>query len=546
MYISDTGYNLNNEKLIPVNTKEASKGNAGLPDTGDMGNIRIRDAAPGQLFAGQIIDISQENVSILLENNMKMYARLGENVKLNIGEQIVFQVKDNTGDSVLIKPLNNSKNSDADNAVFKILESNNLSLSDKNYQVAKALMENGMPVDKGTLVRVLNQSFKFPDASVDNIVAMNKYNIPVTKENINQFQDYMENNHQLSGNITRLGDELLNYAESVMSDIENIFVDRSQANDKILDLNRRLLEVISDKSELADIQSDLEADINTNPKASIEALSKKLDIPAEDIRAIYKFLEKAGIGEEKLNMIADKSESSLKLLNNINALLSDNTEPDIDVRQFLSLDSYKKIFGKGIRDKFTVAPDKMEAPDEINHIYKSLYEKAGNIIENFGNRDGFGESLKNASKGLQERLEFIQNLNNLFGYSQIPVKMSSSEVNSELLVYLNQKRLKEGRKDISALLHLDMEHLGPTDVHVSLRGGMVHTKFYVDDEESAAILTKYMDMLEQAVNDKGYTLSNEVVTRTVELKTDANMVVMSMMGNDLEKSIKRYSFDVKM
>jgi flagellar hook-length control protein FliK len=101
-------------------------------------------------------------------------------------------------------------------------------------------------------------------------------------------------------------------------------------------------------------------------------------------------------------------------------------------------------------------------------------------------------------------------------------------------------------KEVSALLHLDMDHLGATDVHVSLTGDMVHTRFYVEDEESARIIDEHMTMLEKAVNGAGYSLTNETVTRSQSINTTGNKVVDELVGKDLEQSIKRYSFDVKM
>ena len=155
MHISDTGYNFNTGNNIFVNTGEVPGDTAGITGSGDEGTW-IKDAAPGQLFAGQILDITKDQVSILLENNIKMQARLGENVNLNIGDSIVFQVKENTGESILIRPVNNSLAKEMDSTVYKVLEQNNLAMSEKNSHAVKALMDNGMPIDQGTLVKILN------------------------------------------------------------------------------------------------------------------------------------------------------------------------------------------------------------------------------------------------------------------------------------------------------------------------------------------------------------------------------------------------------
>ena len=87
----------------------------------------------------------------------------------------------------------------------------------------------------------------------------------------------------------------------------------------------------------------------------------------------------------------------------------------------------------------------------------------------------------------------IRNLNNMYAYAQIPFRTDTNEANSELFVYMNKKKMNEVKDNISALLHLDMKFLGPTDVHVSLRGNNVHTKFYVEDEESAKIIDEQWD-----------------------------------------------------
>ena len=143
----------------------------------------------------------------------------------------------------------------------------------------------------------------------------------------------------------------------------------------------------------------------------------------------------------------------------------------------------------------------------------------------------------------------MQNLSNLFPYAQLPVRMEGRDGNADLFVYMNKKRLQEKKEDVSALLHLDMEFLGPTDVHVSLRGTMVHTKFYVEDEESAKLIDAHMNQLEQAVAENGYSLTNEVIMRepTLHPETEKNAVIKEMFGDDdIEKSVKRYSFDVRM
>ena len=60
------------------------------------------------------------------------------------------------------------------------------------------------------------------------------------------------------------------------------------------------------------------------------------------------------------------------------------------------------------------------------------------------------------------------------------------------------------RKDgqVSALLHLDMEHLGPLDVYVTLKDTKVSTKFYVQNDAILDYLEANMDVLTERLQKK--------------------------------------------
>ena len=237
----------------------------------------------------------------------------------------------------------------------------------------------------------------------------------------------------------------------------------------------------------------------------------------------------------------------------MNKVRSENIKANSDaadlneIKHFLNSDEFRKILSFGINKKFTLDTNNMKSPSEIDDLYKNMYEKTDKLMRAFSETGGeAGKNLSENAKGMQERIDFMQNLNNMYAYAQIPFRTDANEANSELFVYMNKKKMNEVKDNISALLHLDMKFLGPTDVHVSLRGNNVHTKFYVEDEESAKIIDEHMTMLENAIKETGHTLTNEVITREPSLALPENMVVNEMFGNELEKSVKRYSFDVRM
>ena len=600
MNIADAGINMNNNIRINQGQTAAQTGKVTegqqTASTGEVsGNAIISQASEGQAFNGKILDITNDKVSIMLDNNTTLNARMAEAVNMNIGDTLSFLVKENNGESVFIKPFNNDAGLMKDNAILNILEHNNFSPTEKNYQIAESLMNNNMPVDKGSMQRIMQQSYKYPDASIDTLVSLNKLGLPVNETSISQYNDYMSNSHQLYNDIRNINNSIMEFStETIMNMGEGNNI--SAPNDtimQVLDFNNTLLGALSDAEDMANIAAsdalagetgengaeiNAEKTANIADSASVEAAMQseglqeledeaiapaitqnvsdaatKLDMKPEDLNNLLNNMSKLGLNEKAVNEIVDKSETPLQLLNNINKAVSEQFKENPDafnineIKQFFASEDYNKVLSGGISKKLTLDTSEMKEPSEIDDLYKSMYEKTDKLMNAFSNSSSSaGKNMSETAKNMQQRIDFMQDINNMYAYAQIPFRTEGNEANSELFVYMNKKKMQEAKENVSALLHLDMKFLGPTDVHVSLHGNNVHTKFYVEDEESARIIDEHMTMLEQAIKETGHTLSNEVITREPALALPENMVTHEMFGDDMEKSVKRYSFDVRM
>lgn len=612
MNITDSGYNLNISGVRPtggqgtqnIQNQEAAQQAAKGTAAGEVSaNALISTAKEGQSFNGQILDITNDQVKILLDNNQTLNARMAEAVNLNIGDSLSFLIKENNGSNVFIKPFSQDANLMKDSAIFNVLEQNNLSPSEKNYQIAESLMNNSMPVDKGSMQKIMQQSYKYPDASIDTLVNLNKLGLPVNETSISQYNDYISNSHQLTKDISNINSSILEFSTEVINNM-GAASGKGLSGDTImqmLDFNDTLLQTLSDAEDMANISAasgditdgagiinqnaeaasngENQAVIADNPSAATEInqreqnpaeqlsaadrlLSKGVDVKAssenlgidkETLSGVYEGLSKLGVSDETLKNIANESKTPLQLLNNINKAVSESVKNNPEsfnlneIKQFFTSEEYNKVLSGGINKKFTLDTKDMKNPSEIDDLYKSMYEKTDKLMKAFSENSGnAGKNLSENARGMQERIDFMQTLNNMYSYAQIPFRNDGSDANSELFVYMNKKKMNEAKDNISALLHLDMKFLGPTDVHVSLHGNNVHTRFYVEDEQSAKIIDEHMTMLEKAIKETGHTLTNEVITREPALALPENMVVNEMFGNELEKSVKRYSFDVRM
>ena len=115
---------------------------------------------------------------------------------------------------------------------------------------------------------------------------------------------------------------------------------------------------------------------------------------------------------------------------------------------------------------------------------------------------------------ISENVEFMNQMNQMFNYVQLPLKLSDSQAHGDLYVYTNKKNM--ARKDgmLTAFLHLDMDHLGSLDVSIALQTekNQVTTKFYLD-EGAIALVEGHIDELAQRLSKKGYQCKNMILEK---------------------------------
>ena len=528
------------------------------------GNVALAQAEQGQTFTGQIVDVNGSQVTIQMEGNLMLQARMSETVNLNMGDTIAFLVKENSGNTVMIQPLASDLQAMKNQTIFDLLEKNQLSPSDKNYQIAETLLNENMPVDRSSMQKVLQQAYKYPDASIQTLVSMNKMQLPVTEQTIAGFEQYQTNQHVMMQALSGMTEEITAYMSEPDGMREMLQVLSDAQDLPVLNADAMLQELEQTTGDALFAQGQINAgmelqatDMTGNPLVlsaeQVSAFAEKFGMTEEQLTDLTKQLQDMHFDAQTIQTLYTQSDTTMQLVNHLQALVAgvaDKSMIDAEtMKAFFMSDGMKELLEAAVKEKFTLNPEKMQYPQEVSDLYKGIYEKMERLMQQMSGHTGSsGQQLSESAKGMQERIDFLQNLSNLFPYAQIPVRMEGGDRNADLFVYMNKKRMQEKKEDVSALLHLDMEYLGPTDVHVSLRGTMVHTKFYVEDEESAKIIDAHMTQLEQAIAKNGYSLTNEVIMREPALHpdTEKNAVVKEMFGDDIEKSVRRYSFDVRM
>ena len=200
--------------------------------------------------------------------------------------------------------------------------------------------------------------------------------------------------------------------------------------------------------------------------------------------------------------------------------------------------------------RWTLSPKELAKDASVKKFYQQLKVDLQSLEELLRNLESGTKAEKNAEtqlnqatrlvQNLQDNLEFVNELNRIFPYFQLPVRFEDKTTHGELYVYTKKDSLKADQSSISVLLHLDMDHLGPTDIYLSLTNTSLASKFYVSDKQLQSLFQEHLPELKQTLADKGLEVSYEIMTREHEVNP-----IQDFLSADAPDSMKRYSFDCR-
>ena len=151
-------------------------------------------------------------------------------------------------------------------------------------------------------------------------------------------------------------------------------------------------------------------------------------------------------------------------------------------------------------------------------------------------------SFVQTAADIRSNVEFMNQINQVYTYVQLPLKLSGQNASGDLYVYTNKKNLNDPEAELTAFLHLDLDNLGSTDVSIRMKDKNVKTNFYIADDASYDLIEKHLPVLEKRLAQKGYrcsiTMSKE--EKKVEFVEDFLQRDMPQAG-----TLHRYSFDVR-
>ena len=545
----------------------------------------LRSLTKGNIFEGTVSSMKNGRVTLALSNGQQLSARMEGKVPLSIGQSMFFQVKSNDGTQIAIRPFVVDGNG-VNYTLMTALNVAGLAVDADHLSMVNRMMQEQMPIDRNSLQQMARLVSANPDIDVQTLVQLKKLGIPITPENAAQFENYLDDKQAITDQMEHFIDELPQALQG-----EDLPVDQMRGmGEKILSVISENLPDVPEQAVSSAMTADAAGEILSGDQLMQQetmedtAVSNTAGTEAGQTEGTTQMVldengqpvETSGVPVEELP-VANQTPHTLGAVlseeqrNNLNALLgkvlgTDSTsytkdsgvvEVLKDLQQILKdplpveRESLGRLFASNefqslvkdtMEQQWMLTPEDLKEPDKIGKLYEKMEGQLTRLTEAMKASGQENANVTQLAADVRSNIEFMNQVNQAYTYVQIPLKMSGQNASGQLYVYTNKKALAEGDKELTAFLHLDMDHLGSTDVSVKMLNNKVNTKFYLENDGAYELLMANIPILEEKLAKKGYQCSV-----TVENEAKHVNFVEDFLKKDQPSAgqLHRYSFDMR-
>ena len=561
----------------------------GEPMTGAKGVEKLvsslNEMSKGMIFEGTVSSVRGNQVKLALSNGQQILARLAGKFSFEQGQSVFFQVKNNDGGTIEIKPYT-VDGEGVNLTLMDALKAAGLPVDGTNLSMVNKMMEEQMPIDKISLNQMYQLVQDNKGINVTTLVELKRLGIEINQVNAAQFENYANDKQAITIAMDSLIEELPNALSaedlsmyklvSQARDILNIVTDglpedafisnedADMSQYEAIMRDNQSAPVVKKHFNIAELFESLNSvsgesqDIQTTQKINNSSVIDNIFLQGNEAKSntigfILSDKQIEELNEQVRKLLPDLQENNISLysedssvvgiLNDINSML-ENTPANADaLRHLFSGEAFKLMLKETLEQQWMIKPGDLEKnPKKIDGLYDKIEKQIinmENILKTSGVVNPKAEALADNIRG---NIEFMNQINEAYTYVQVPLRMNEGNASGQLYVYTNKKSISDPDKELSAFLHLDLEHLGGTDVSIKMLHRKVTTNFYLDSDESYAMVKQFLPVLEKRLQDKGYNC---------ELTVNSDSKQMNFVAGFLKKDlpptgqVHRYSFDMR-
>ena len=557
----------------------------------------------GQALKGVVSDVHSDQITLVMEDGTAFTGRLPDAGQYSIGQKAAFKIVSLDQNTIYMKAVSTSYLLDMEDTIDQALEEAGLPKSARNSDVVRSLLMNQQSISRENLLSSIRLCATYPDADVNSVITLRRLGLPLTPENLAQFEQYENNAHSLLDHFAQITDSIGDLMNAIGTQVPRL---SGQTAGHLLNLalsssltpeeqalkeaqaaaSEAQTEAVAQEGEgsdapetaekapanAADAALSEETEVSSSPFSRMKQIFSSLTDGASVAKAA---LSETGLAKDyKVPFIHEQVGFSLSPEEReaLHSLLSDLPLPEelttslqegtlttrdflTAVRQALPRMSSEQAAGllsspafqRLVKDQFlsnwTLSPEKLKQKGAVEELYQQISSQVDKLSH--FSQDVFGknlfENLQQQTTQTSQNLNFMKLLNDTYQYVQLPVKLQQQNAHGDLYVMTRKESLRRHPDSLKALLHLDMDHLGSLDIHIIRENTSITTKFFVDEKDTLQLLEKNINLLQDALNEQGFSFSSEFSMK----EKDFNLVNDFMNAEAPVGTIARYNFDLR-
>ncbi len=540
----------------------------------------MSELSKGNVFEGTVNSVKGDKVYLGLSNGTQIAARMSGRVAIQAGQSMFFQVKSNNGTTIEIRPFTVDGNG-ANYTLLEALKAAGLPSDAKNIEMVNHMMQEQMSIDKNSLAEMARLLQSNPDVKASTIVDLVKLGIPVDAEMASQYENYMMDKQAITSSMDEFMDAISNaLADENMSasnlsdmgsDILSILTENLPDTMEAVDMPQYAAEVnfvVDDETQnqgqqdmqgadnLQNMQDIQGAQTDENAQNTVKQDNSKADgvVYKNSLATLMDENSLNSLNDMVKNLLPENRQDSFKAftmnslsqdaLNEIGKLLAQNPDGSKDnLIKLFSSREFTDLMKNAMEQQWSVSPKEVAKDyNKIDRIYEKINNQLERLEEAVKQAGGRSDQVSSLAAEIKGNVNFMNQVNNLYTYVQIPLKMSGQNASGQLYVYTNKKNIKDPDKELSAFLHLDMENIGSTDISIKMLHKNVDTKFYFDNDAAFELVKQFLPQLDARLREKGYNCKLQAVNEKQEVN-----FVNDFLKKDMPTAgqLHRYSFDMR-
>ncbi len=557
----------------------------------------------GQTLKGVVSDVHSDQITLVMEDGTAFTGRLPDAGQYSIGQKAAFKIVSLDQNTIYMKAVSTSYLLDMEDTIDQALEEAGLPKSARNSDVVRSLLMNQQSISRENLLSSIRLCATYPDADVNSVITLRRLGLPLTPENLAQFEQYENNDHSLLDHFAQITDSIGDLMNAIGTQVPRL---SGQTAGQLLNLalsssltpeeqalkeaqaaaSEAQTEAAAQEGEGAEAPETAEKPLANTADAALSEETEVSSSPFSRMKQIFSSLTdgasaaKAALSETGLakdykvpfiheqvgfSLSPEEREafhsllSDLPLPEELTTSLQEGTLTTRDfltaVRQALPRMSSQQAAGllsspafqRLVKDQFlsnwTLSPEKLKQKGAVEELYQQISSQVDKLSH--FSQDVFGknlfENLQQQTTQTSQNLNFMKLLNDTYQYVQLPVKLQQQNAHGDLYVMTRKESLRRHPDSLKALLHLDMDHLGSLDIHIIRENTSITTKFFVDEKDTLQLLEKNINLLQDALNEQGFSFSSEFSMK----EKDFDLVNDFMNAEAPVGTIARYNFDLR-